>query len=475
MSRRGLLKRPRTRRGRIGTFAAGLLTIVVIVFATYVAFGGRLPWQQDHLVYAVVRSANELQNRSPVRIAGVEVGKVREIKRGKGSTAVVVMAIEDTGLPLYEDATLKIRPRLFLEGNFFVDLQPGTPGSHELPEGGTIPLAQTANPVQLDQVLGTLRAGTRADLQSFVHGLSKAVDEGGAEALHRTIPFIRPAMLRTAVAAESVHGQRSGDLAGAISDGERTVRALASRQRDLPVLVTALNRTLTTLAVRRGALGDSLTGLDRLIGDAPATFAALNHLFPTARAAVREARPGIRAAPETLRLALPVLDQASALIAPDELPALLDELEPALPSLRRLEPQLSALLARLRPVTECVRLNALPTLKKPVVDPPLSTGQPVYRELLDGWVGLASASQNFDGNGPAVRYHAGFGDQTITTGTVPSAGEPLVGLTSEPILGSRPRYTGKQPPFRPDVPCVSQRPPDLSAETGPAPQQRKLK
>ena len=98
-----------------------------------------------------------------------------------------------------------------------------------------------------------------------------------------------------------------------------------------------------------------------------------------------------------------------------------------------------------------------------------------YRELFSGWVGLASASQNFTGDGFAVRYHAGFGTQVVTTGRVPSAGEPLVGLTSEPILGSRPRYTGRQPPFRPDVPCMSQPLPDLTAETGPAPQQRKLK
>ena len=32
------------------------------------------------------------------------------------------MEIDDKGLPIHKDATLKIRPRIFLEGNFFVDL-----------------------------------------------------------------------------------------------------------------------------------------------------------------------------------------------------------------------------------------------------------------------------------------------------------------------------------------------------------------
>jgi ABC-type transporter Mla subunit MlaD len=445
---------------------------VVIAVATYLAFGGRVPWQHDYEIKAVVRSANELQNRSPVRIAGVNIGKVKRIERGPGSTAIVTMAIDRGALPIHRDATLKIRPRLFLEGNFFVDLEPGTPAAPDLGEGGTIPLAQTAEPVQLDQVLSTLTAGTRGDLKLLLRGLGSGLGDG--RALHRVIPLMPPAFLRTAIVAQALQGENPGDLAGFVASGETTARALASRRQQLPVLVSALDRTLTTLAVRRRALGESVARLDSLAGHAPAAFDALNALFPTARAFVREARPGVRALPATLRLANPLLDQAARLIAPQELPALIAELDPALHDLKVLEPQLGRLLGTLRPITECVRTNALPTLKKPVVDPPLTTGEPVYRELLDTAVGLASATQNFTGHGQAVRYHAGFGDQLVTTGKAPSLGEPLVGLTSEPLIGSRPRYTGQQPPFRADAPCGSQQPPDLAAETGPAPRQKRL-
>ena len=65
------------------------------------------------------------------------------------------MGIRTRALPVHEDATLKVRPRLFLEGNFFVDLHPGTPSAPKLDDGGTIPLSQTATPVQLDQVLAS--------------------------------------------------------------------------------------------------------------------------------------------------------------------------------------------------------------------------------------------------------------------------------------------------------------------------------
>lgn len=465
------MKRP-ARGRRLSPFAAGVITIVLIAIPCYLAFGGGVPWQQQHLIKAIVRSANDLQSRSPVRIAGVNVGKVEGIERGPGATAIVTMSIVDAGLPIHRDATLKIRPRLFLEGNFFVDLRPGTPGSPNLPDGGTIPLAQTATPVQLDQVLTALGSNTRTDLKSFLHGLSQSLEGGGAAHFNRLVPLMAPAFLETAIATEALHGQRPGDLAGLVGDGERTARALSSRRAELPQLVGALDVTLATLAQRRAALGQSLTTLNDIAGHAPATFAALNRLFPALRAVSIEARPGLRAAPTTLGLANPLLVQARGLVSRPELPALLRELDPAVGTLSVIEPRLQRLLGTLQPITECLRRNAIPTLKKPVVDPPLTTGLPIYREILDATVGLASGSQNFTGDGPAVRYHAGFGDQIVTTGKAPSLGEPLVGLTSEPLLGSRPLYTGQVPPFRPGVQCVSQQPPDLTAQTGPAPQQR---
>ena len=75
---------------------------------------------------------------------------------GPGHTTAVKMEIDGSGRPVKSDATLKIRPRLFLEGGFYVDLKPGSPSAPELKDGGTIPLPQTAVPVQFNQVLNTL-------------------------------------------------------------------------------------------------------------------------------------------------------------------------------------------------------------------------------------------------------------------------------------------------------------------------------
>ena len=177
MRRRGLTS---GRARRITPFRAGLIAIVLTTAAVYLAFGGALPWQSSFQLKAVVTSANQLHSRTPVRIAGIDVGHVEEIKRGPGRFATVTMSLEDRALPIHADATLKVRPRIFLEGNFFIDLQPGTPSAPTTRSGYEIPVSQTAIPVQLDQVLDALRRATRENLVSLVHELAVSLDHGGA-------------------------------------------------------------------------------------------------------------------------------------------------------------------------------------------------------------------------------------------------------------------------------------------------------
>jgi virulence factor Mce-like protein len=459
-------------RERVTPFAAGLIALGLIALAFYFAFGGSLPWSSSYTVYAQVRSANELHSRTPVRIAGVDVGRVTDFKRGPGGTAIIAMALNDNARPIHRDATLKVRPRIFLEGNFFVDLKPGTPESPEMPDGGTIPLANTATPVQLDQILSELDSPTRASLLHFVHALATSVKGGGAQTFDKTLRYWSPTFRNGALAAESFRGLREGDLPSFVADGGRTAAAIAADRAALAELVTGLNRSTRALAQRRAKVEAAVQQLAGTVDQAGPAFKAIDAAIPSTRALVSALRPSLRMAPPTLRSANALLDQVSALIQPRELPALLDQLDPAIVSLARLEPQLGRLLGLLEPVTECARTNAVPTLEKSVDDGPLSTKQPVYRDLFDSLVGLASASQNFDGNGPAVRYHAGFGDELVSLGK--AGPEKLFALASQPILGSRPAYTGVLPPYRPDVPCGQDQPPDLKATTGAAPPQQRL-
>ena len=142
--------------------------------ATYLGFTKDIPFTHDFRVKAVFTQANSIRKNSPVRIAGVNVGKVKKIEREPGTTAAIVtMEIQDKGLPIHTDATMKIRPRIFLEGNFFVDVKPGTPSAPHARR-------QRHDPDHADRDAGPARPG--ADLAAG--GLARR-PEGRAEGLRR--------------------------------------------------------------------------------------------------------------------------------------------------------------------------------------------------------------------------------------------------------------------------------------------------
>ena len=149
---------------------------------------------------------SNLAVRSPVRIAGVEVGKVTKVEPRDGGGARVTMELKPSALPLHEDARLKVRSRIFLEGNFFVDLQPGTPGAPELDEDDVIPPRQTSAPVLLGDVLATLQRDTRRDLQTLLRELSTGLGGGAAAVAERGRPRRRPGAARSGAGLRRLAG-----------------------------------------------------------------------------------------------------------------------------------------------------------------------------------------------------------------------------------------------------------------------------
>ncbi|MGH2982556.1 MAG: MlaD family protein, partial [Solirubrobacterales bacterium] len=156
--------------GGPGPTAVGLFVVLLIVVGTYLAFTKSLPFTgEGYKLNATFQNAANIATRSPVRIAGVNVGEVTEVER-VGNNSRVSFTVTDEGRPIHSDAFVKIRPRIFLEGNFFLDLSPGSPSAAELPDGGTIPISRTSTAVQLDELLTALQAPDRRNLVELLEG-----------------------------------------------------------------------------------------------------------------------------------------------------------------------------------------------------------------------------------------------------------------------------------------------------------------
>ena len=247
------------RSNGMSPFRAGILALVIVGLFAYFGFTKANPFANPYEFKAAFNDVNNLKPKSPVRIAGVEVGKVKKVEPvtdGEGA-AIVTMELKDKALPIHDDAELKIRPRIFLEGNFFVDLQPGSPSADELEDGETIPITQTAAPVQFGDVLTALQTDTRADLQTFLREYSKGLDEGGAEGFNEAIEYWEPAYRNSSLANDATLGQDPDrDLQRVLKGQQKTFGALVRDERALKDLVTNFNVTAGALRPRgRGAGG----------------------------------------------------------------------------------------------------------------------------------------------------------------------------------------------------------------------------
>ncbi len=470
-----------TRRGRVGArgraaqqrvarpFAIGIVGLLVIGIATYAAFSSRSPFSQPFTVDAIFANSGQLRPGSPVRIAGINVGQVNAIARGPGTTADVSLEISSSGLPIHTDATATIKPRLFLEGGFYVDLASGSPSAPELGSGGTIPRPQTAVPVQFDQILSTLTLPRREALRRIVKQTDIALAGGGTEGLRATIAHLPPTLRDLAVISVAAQGTAPHDLSHLISAAARATGQLAERDTALAGLVTGLNQTSSALVAHPGSLGRTIVEADRLLRAAPAALDAVDAVVPHVNQFIDELRPADRYIPPVLRRLHRLNVELRGIGKPSQVAELLGGIRPLLRNTPRFSVLSRGLFPLAGPIVTCLKDNVMPTLRSPVDDGPLSSGRPVWQDFLHATVGLASAAQNFDANGPWFRYLGAIGPGTVSTGAIPGLGQ-LFGTTPQPLLGSRPVWLGpgRTPPFRPDAPCTKQAAPDLSASTGPA-------
>ena len=475
--------------GKLGMkpLTAGLIFIGVLVVLVYLAFSADIPFTTPYRIKVVVADAQNIRPQSPVRIAGVNVGTVQAVAtKGEGTTAVLTLNLNKEALPIYKDAQVKVRPRIFLEGNFFLDLQPGTPGQPKLHDGDTIPVTQTSGPVQFDQVLTALQSNTRANLQTLIQGYGEALDgkpkpgedrtqdpsvrgETAAEALNNSLNYSPRALRGLALVNDAALGTGLHDLSRLIAGSQKVAAALNSNEQNLKDLVTNFNTTMAAFADQSGALRSTIALLPGVLDLANSTFTNLNRAFPPTRALAREILPGVRETAPTIAASFPWIRQTQALVSPAELLGLVADLQPAVADLSSVVVESVVLLPQVDLVNRCMTRVVLPTGDKPVDDGFLSTGIENYKEFFQALTSLSGESQNFDGNGSYTRFQTGGGESMVSTGPTgvqTFTGEPLVGNDATSPIGTRPARPSKKPPYNRTFPCYKNQLPNLAAKTG---------
>ena len=501
---------------RLSNPVIGLILVVVIAVGSFLAYNKKLPWSHGYEVKAVFTTAENIRVKSPVRIAGVNVGIVTDVhhctaddsecggqgdsrlqaaaggQTGTGGTpqtaqpaaaSVVTMQITDEGRPIFEDATFKLRPRLFLEGNLFVDLHPGTPGAPEAPANHTFPSTQTSVAVQLDQVLTTLQSDVRRNLQIFLQEFGDAlIKYHGAEGFRELYKTSPAAFKYTSIVNQAFLGTQPHDLSGLIKNLDSTVQALDADQTGLQNLIANLRIVTGSFAAQSRALQVAIGELPRVLDAGRPALLHLSQSFPPLRAFAREILPGVRSTPETLDAATPLLNQIRGLVSRPELRGLVHDLRPTIPRLTKLTKRTIPFLHQSRALSSCFNEVIIPWSNDTVPDPNnsvspslgLSSAGKVYEETGYGLAGIGGESRSGDANGQDIRVEAGGGTNTVVlpAGTY-GVSDQLVGITPFPLLGGMPSIpSSAKTPFRPDAPCERQQPPNLNAGNAANPPQQ---
>jgi ABC-type transporter Mla subunit MlaD len=485
-------------------FLAGLIGIVVVVGVSYGAYTKFAnPFASPYTAHVIFSNANGLKIDSLVRIAGVNVGKVTSVQPVAGckktayqgvvptcTASDVTMEIENNGLPLHKDATFWIRPRIFLEGNFFIQATQGTPEAPVAPSGYVFPVQSGKGSVQFDQVLTSLQSDTRRNLQTLLQQYGYAVKTGGP-AYNASIQYWTPAYEYGAEVSHDTLGTQPHDLSNWIDKAGVVNGALD--QQSLKSLITDLNTTAGAFAREDSALQRAIAELPITLQVALPALTSLNNAFPPLRAFARTLVPGVRSTGPMVDASLPFFHQLRLLVSPPELRGLTNDLSFTVPALAKLNAEdIPFMRDQVRKASSCQVNEILPWSHLTIHDSHFNAKngfppRPVYVEGVDYLPGLAGESRDFDANGPYIRILLTGGTYRYSL-TPPGAPNKLYGQALAPIFGTQPTMPSyhtsgdgapvkvTRPPLKPNVPCETQpaiTEQGIQAPTGGAPPQVK--
>lgn len=215
-----------------------LFTVVCLVFTfTLVAVFGQLRFEDRTGYQAVFTNISGLKSGNFVRIAGVEVGKVGDLRLHHDGTVTVGFAI-DKDIRLTEGTKAVVRYENLIGDRYLaLDEAPGPP--RRLPPGATIPLARTSPALDIDALIGGFRP------------LFRALDPDQVNALSGQLLRI-------------FQGQ-GGTLASVLSQTSVLTSTLAGRSELIGELITNLNMVLHTFAARDHEFSDGVDKLAQLV------------------------------------------------------------------------------------------------------------------------------------------------------------------------------------------------------------------
>lgn len=234
------------------------LTVLLALLAMLASACSVLGSSDGYAIEAEFARTYNLFPGSPVRVLGVEVGKVTDIQTSPGSKTVTVSLHIDDEVQLPQDARAVIVPAALL-GERYVQIDPPYTGGPTLSPDARISIANTIVPSEFDEILESLNNFVgdldKGEVARLVDNLAGTLD-GNGEALGQTIDAARGA-----IGVLQDNDDQLIALASRLSDLNETI---GSRDAELRRLISDFDTVMTSLSNDRGNIDAALSGLVRV-------------------------------------------------------------------------------------------------------------------------------------------------------------------------------------------------------------------
>lgn len=377
--------------GRLAAMAAFALSCFGILMFLWLAFGGSIPLRpQSYQLRVNFPEAATLAQEADVRIAGVNVGKVKtkELDKGAARTKVVIELKKQYG-PIPKDSKAILRQKTLL-GETYVELSTGDKASGMLADGGTLQNRQVEPTVELDEIFNAFDRPTRRAFQEWVAELSKSIDGKSAQSLNDAFGNLSPFAVDGAGLLKVLNDQQVA-VKRLIKNTGVVFGALNERQGQLRQLVVNANNTFEATASRDRALAETFAVFPTFLDESKVTLARLERFSRNTRPLVNDLKgPADDLGPTVRDLGR---------LSPD-LERLFRNLDPLIRASRTGVPDLTRILRKAQPVLESAHVFL------PQLNPILSLFN-YHQTTLSGFItnGGADLSGDFGGQ----RYQTQFG------------------------------------------------------------------
>jgi phospholipid/cholesterol/gamma-HCH transport system substrate-binding protein len=246
-----------------------------------------------------------------VRVSGMRVGDIGEVKLREGR-ALVRMDLDQKHKTLVRrDATVLLRPRTGLK-DMFLQLDPGSPTQPALKENDTIPISRSAPDVNPDEILAMLDADTRDYLKLLISGAGKGL-RGRSDDLREVFRRLGP-LHRDVARLNRLVATRRRNLQRMIHNFGSTMERLGREDEALSELVTSSSAVFDRLAEQDQQISLAVRRLPSALSQTEATLRRVRELGEVAGPAFAALRPAVRQIDETNRELLPTAVQSEPVV-----------------------------------------------------------------------------------------------------------------------------------------------------------------